>query len=81
MGMGKPVEVDAEHQGFQFGDELLRIEIPVLQHPEGQVDDPHPDPVPFQVLGDGGRGTAKPSCGNKKETTVCPLRSRQYRGH
>ncbi len=53
VGMREPVEVDTEHARVEFGNHPLRIEILILQHPEGQVDDSHPDSVPLQVLGNG----------------------------
>jgi hypothetical protein len=54
LGMGKPVEVDAEGFRMEPGDELFGIEIFFFEHPQGQIDDAYMDSIPLQMLGDGG---------------------------
>ena len=46
----KPVEVYAEGNRPQFGDERFGIEVTVLEHLERQVDDPDRQAVLVQVL-------------------------------
>jgi hypothetical protein len=53
VGMGKPVEVYAEGSGMEFGDQPCGIEMVILKHPQSEVNDPHLNLIPFQMLGDG----------------------------
>ncbi len=53
--MGKPVKVYTESPGMKPGDEFFGIEFFLLEHPQGQIDDSNPDPIPLQVLNDRGK--------------------------
>jgi len=53
--MGHPVEIDPEGHGIIFSDEPLHVELFILEHLHGHIDDPHLETVTLQVFGEAGK--------------------------
>ncbi len=53
--VGQPVQVDAERGRVKSLDQGFRIEVLIVQHAHGQVDDAHPQSMSFEVLGHRGK--------------------------
>ena len=54
VGMGEPVKIDAERPGPKLGNESRGVKILIFEHAQGQIDNAHVDPIPLQMLNNGG---------------------------
>jgi len=55
MAVGHPVKIYPEGPWMQGSDEPLNIEPLLLEHLQGDVDDPHPEALSLQVFRDAGK--------------------------
>ena len=52
LDMSHPVKVDPEDHGLIFQDEPLHVELLILEHLHGDIDDPHFEAVALQIFGE-----------------------------
>ena len=53
VGMGQPVQIDAERDRIHVADRGLDVEAGTVEHEDGKVDDAHLETVALHVLGHG----------------------------